>query len=349
MQQRIKDDCPAVSEDELALVGWFRKLTRNEQEAMRGTFHEERPPVGPAGLEELMRDYAQELRNLAKTRRTMEIYLGDLAKFQRFLNQSEMDITEMGLGMVKEFHQSLVQGGYVRASQSRILTVLKGFCRFLYREGVLGLPQMPQPQAFSVRAPPGLPSYLSQEDAAKLMEIPDTLTPYGLRDRAILELFYSSGLRLAELVDLDLEDINMENLSLFVKHGKGDKQRVGFFGKPCVAAIDRYLNEARPWLLEDQQTGALFLNRYGRRVGGRSVEVMVKRYAKLAGITRPVHPHMLRHSFATHLMENGAGVVQIKELLGHASLHTTQIYTSVTQLEAKRSFMDYHPRSGKED
>jgi len=349
MQQRIKDDCPAVSEEELALVDWYRRLTKNEQAALEGEFRKDRPPVGASGLEDLFRDYAGELRNLAKSRRTVEIYLADLAKLQRFLNRTEFDITEMGLDMVREFHQWLVEWGYSRASLSRILTVLKGFCRYLYREGVLGLPNVPQAQVFSVRVPKGLPDHLTVEDVAKLVETPDTLTSYGLRDRAILELFYGSGLRLAELVYLDLEDINIEKLSLFVKHGKGDKQRVGFFGKPCAAAIGRYLNEGRPWLVEDKQTNALFLNRYGQRVGNRSVEVMVKKYAKLAGLSRPVHPHMLRHSFATHLMENGAGVVQIKELLGHASLHTTQIYTSVTQLEAKRSFMEYHPRSGKED
>ena len=136
----------------------------------------------------------------------------------------------MGLGMVREFHKWLVREQYSRASLSRILKTLKGFCRYLYREGFLGLPNVPQAQAFSVRVPRGLPDYLSQEDVAKLLETPDTLTPYGLQDRAILELFYGSGLRLAELVDLDLEDINIEKLSLFVRHGKGEKQRVGFFG-----------------------------------------------------------------------------------------------------------------------
>ena len=349
MQTRAKDNGPAVSEEELALVDWYRKLTKNEQAALEGKFHKDRPPVGPTGLEELLQDYAGELRNLAKSRRTVEIYLADLAKLQRFLNQGELDITEMGLNMVREFHQYLIREGYSRASLSRILTTLKGFCRYLYREGVLGLPQVPRAQAFSVRVPKGLPDYLSVEDVVKLLEAPDALTPYGLRDRAILELFYGSGIRLAELVNLDLEDINLDSLSLFVKHGKGDKQRVGFFGKPCEAALSRYLEEARSWLVESKATTALFVNRYGQRIGGRFIEVAIKKYAKLAGLNRPVWPHMLRHSFATHLMERGAGVVQIKELLGHASLHTTQIYTTVTQLEARRSFMEYHPRSGKEE
>ena len=345
MQQRTKDIGPAVSEEELAMLGWFRKLSANERAALEGSFKQEYPPVGASGLEALLQDFAQELRNLAKARRTVEIYLADLSKFQRYLNRTEQDITELDVEMVRGFTKWLAAERYARLSISRMLTALRGFSKFLYREGVLGLPQMPRAQPFYTKVPKGLPEYLSEQEVARLLDEPDTITPYGLRDRAHMEVLYGAGLRVAELCDLDLEDLNLERMSLFVRNGKGGKQRLSFYGEPCLRAINRYLEEARPYMVQGKITSALFLNRYGRRISYRSVEKSVAEYARLAGLRR-VWPHLLRHSYASHMTERGAGLMQLKTLLGHSSVSTTQVYVQVTEIEAQKTFERYHPRSG---
>lgn len=181
-----------------------------------------------------------------------------------------------------------------------------------------------------------------------LLEAPGPSTPQGQRDRAIIELLYASGLRISELVNLNLEHINLDTHEIRI-FGKGSKERRVLMGRPAADALTIYLAKGRLLLkgkLAKKSTNALFLNRYGKRLSARWVQHMLIEYGKTAGLdieARPHHPHILRHTFATHLLDGGADLRVVQELLGHASLSSTQIYTHVTKSQAKKVYMAAHP------
>jgi integrase/recombinase XerC len=193
-----------------------------------------------------------------------------------------------------------------------------------------------------------LPSFLSGEEVVHLVEAPDTSTPLGQRDRAMLEILYASGLRVSEVVGLELSNVNLEAREIRV-WGKGSKERIVLMGKPAASAVDIYIRKGRPQLLGKSRTEALFLNRYGRRLSERALQKTLVRYAAKAGLDKRVHPHLLRHSFATHLLDGGADLRVVQELLGHANLSTTQIYTHVTQSQARKVYLAAHPRAEKDE
>jgi len=182
----------------------------------------------------------------------------------------------------------------------------------------------------------------------RLLNAPDLSTPQGLRDRALIELLYASGLRVSELVNLDLEQINFDTNEIRV-WGKGSKERVVLMGKPAADALRTYISQSRPELLGDKRNNALLVNRYGGRLIGRRVQRLLKKYASLAGINKRVYPHLLRHTFATHLLDGGAGLRVVQELLGHANLSSTQIYTHVTKSQAKKIYLAAHPMAREKD
>jgi integrase/recombinase XerC len=193
-----------------------------------------------------------------------------------------------------------------------------------------------------------LPSFLSSDEVTHLLEIPDTTTPQGQRDRAMLEFLYASGLRVSEIVGLNLDNVNIETREIRV-WGKGSKERMVLIGKPAASALDIYLRDGRRRLLGNSRTEALFVNRYGRRLSERFLQKAISKYAIMAGLDKRVFPHMVRHSFATHLLDGGADLRVVQELLGHANLSTTQIYTHVTQNQARKVYLAAHPRAKKEE
>jgi integrase/recombinase XerD len=231
---------------------------------------------------------------------------------------------------------------YRATSVARALSAVRSFHRFLVREGVTDRdPAVAVPRP---RLPRSLPRPLPVEDVRRLLEAPDPGTPTGVRDRAILELLYGSGLRISELTGLDVDDLDMEGGSLRVL-GKGGKEReapLGSFGKEAVSA---YLTRGRPALASGGTRGALFLNARGGRLSRQSCARLLGRYVRRAGIERRVTLHTLRHSFATHLLEGGADVRVVQELLGHASVATTQIYTLVTSQHLREVYEASHPRA----
>jgi len=182
----------------------------------------------------------------------------------------------------------------------------------------------------------------------RLLEAPGLSTPQGLRDRGLIELLYASGLRVSELVNLDMERVNFDTNEIRV-WGKGSKERMVLMGKPAAEALKTYLSQGRPKLLGDKRSSALFVNRYGGRLIARRVQRLLQKYASLAGINKRVYPHLLRHTFATHLLDGGAGLRVVQELLGHASLSSTQIYTHVTKSQAKKVYLSAHPMAREKD
>ena len=236
----------------------------------------------------------------------------------------------------------LVQLGYARSSVVRKLSALRSFLRWLAKEGLIE--GDPLPRRGVMKRERRLPDFLSQRDSARLVEAPDSTTPVGLRDRAILEVAYGSGLRVSEVRGLDVASVNLHTGELRVV-GKGSKERIVIFGDAAKSALYAYLGEARPKMANRTSGAALFLNRYGGRLTQRSIQQKVRRYAAKAGLRSGVHTHTLRHSFATHLLEGGADLRVVQELLGHSSPATTQIYTHVTQRQAREIYMAAHPRA----
>ena len=292
--------------------------------------------------------YLRGQRGLAEN--TVRIYLSDLSSFRDYLAREGLSLTDMDRQFLRGYLAWLVTeagrgaGGYARVSVARKLTVLRTFYRFLVQEGLFGSTPVPSGRSFRIKVQKPLPGFLSKREVERLLEAPDDTTPLGARDRAILEVLYSCGIRLAELQGLDLENVDLPRRELLVR-GKGSKERWVVFGQPTHAALIHYLGEARPLSTTGPET-ALFLNRYGQRLSRRSIEKLVRRYAAQVGTRDGVHPHTLRHTFATHMLEGGADLRVIQELLGHSSPTTTQVYTHVTNQEALAAYLAHHPRSG---
>ncbi len=276
---------------------------------------------------------------------TLRNYGSEIGQFAAFLEAR--DITSWDAvtpRLLEEWLGELARAGIAPASVSRRLYEVRAFFHFLARRGYLE----ENPLA-SVKGPKlgrRLPRYLTVDEVFALLRAADGDSPFALRDRAILELLYGSGIRLGELVALNVDDVDLERRELWVREGKGGEERIALFGRVAAAVLRTYLSQGRPALVNpDRPTPALFLNRYGGRLSRVSVTNIVHRYARLAGIRKEVTPHMLRHSFATHLMEGGADVRVVQELLGHKSPQTTQIYTHVSQEHLKRVYDRYHPRA----
>jgi integrase/recombinase XerC len=197
----------------------------------------------------------------------------------------------------------------------------------------------------SPKIPKRLPDYLELQEIEALLTAPDPVDPQGQRDRAILEVLYASGVRVSELVSLNLGNVDLRQGELRV-WGKGAKERLALLGEPACRALKHYLQDGRLKLIkENKAPHALFLNRLGGRLSTRSVSSILDKYARLAGLGRRVTPHIMRHTFATHLLDGGADLRTVQELLGHADLSTTQIYTHVSQTRAREVYRKAHPRA----
>ena len=301
-------------------------------------------------LDGLVQRFAQFLRGQkGRSENTVRVYITDLQPFLTFLDDQELDVRDLNRHHLRRYLAWLStsargkDGGYARVSVARKLVVLRSFYRFLVQEGIIATNPIPKGRTFSIKVQRSLPIFLGKQEVERLIVAPDIQEPLGMRDRAILEMLYSSGMRLSELHGLDMQDVSLAAHDVRVQ-GKGSKERVVLLGKPAAGCLDLYLRSARPQL-ERNGTQALFLNRYGGRLSRRSIEKVVVRYAMLAATRPGVHPHTLRHTFATHLVEGGADLRVVQELLGHSSPSTTQIYTHVTQNEARAEYMTTHPRA----
>jgi site-specific recombinase XerD len=301
-------------------------------------------------FEELARQYRRYLRGQrGLSENTCRIYLTDVASFRQYLAIERRDPSQMDRQMLRGYLAWLATSarggreGYARVSITRKLSALRSFYRFLVQEEWFRSSPVPNGRSFQIKVEKPLPTFLGRQEVTRLLESPDTSEVLGRRDRAILEVLYSCGVRLAELHGIDLPDIKFASREILVR-GKGSRQRWVLFGKPAEDALLDYLSDSRPRLAATPTT-ALFLNRYGQRLSRRSFEKLVRQYAARAGLRHGVHPHTLRHTFASHLLEGDADLRVIQELLGHSSPTTTQHYTHITRGEARNAYLNYHPRS----
>jgi len=272
---------------------------------------------------------------------TVRNYTTDLLDFFYFLKDKKIDsLKEVDRHTLRDYLSQLMERGFVKASIARKLSAIRSFYRYLLREEIIST--SPVATTSSPKLDKRLPSFLTIEEMNRLLEAPDLSTPQGLRDRALLELLYASGLRVSELVSLNLEQVNLETRDIRV-WGKGSKERMVLIGEPAARALTDYLNQGRPELLGNKVSSALLLNRYGKRLIERRVQRILEKYANIINIGKRVYPHMLRHTFATHLLDGGADLRVVQELLGHASLSSTQIYTHVSKSQAKKVYLSAHP------
>lgn len=276
---------------------------------------------------------------------TVRNYQEDLRPFFQFLEQEgRKAIGEVDTNVIRSYLVWLSHKGYVKASMARKLSTLRSFYKYLAREKVIV--ESPALRISLPKLDKRLPVFLSPQDAVRLIQTPDISKPQGLRDRAILEMLYASGVRVSEISGLDLTNIDLSSREIRVR-GKGSKERITLIGKPALSALELYIAKGRGELLQDKRSSALFINRFGKRLSKRTVQSVVKQYAQKAGIASDVHTHTLRHTFATHLLDGGADLRVVQELLGHESLSTTQIYTHVTQSESRKVYLAAHPRAKK--
>jgi integrase/recombinase XerC len=291
--------------------------------------------TGPrAESEQLVTDYlrALELRkNISAF--TQRNYRSDLVHFLDFLDERERPLDAVDRLLVREYLSSLVDAEFAPPSIARKLSTIRSFFRYLREEGVVEAD--PLLGVRGPRRPKRLPAFLTDEQVQTLIASADDDSPKGLRDRAVLELLYASGLRVGEVAALDVSDVDLHERAALV-HGKGSRERMVVMGKPAARAVERYTSDGRPHLAKQKEI-ALFLNRDGTRLSQRAIQIMVKRQALAAGIERSVHPHLLRHTFATHLLEGGAELRVVQTLLGHSNVNTTQIYTHVTDAAKRRT------------
>jgi integrase/recombinase XerC len=268
-------------------------------------------------------------------------YTADLLEFFGFLRTSGVSSPrEVDRLALRDYLAHLMKQGFVKTSIARKLSAIRSFYRYLVREGIIST--SPVATTSSPKLDRRLPSFLTPEEVKRLLQAPDSATPQGQRDRAILELLYASGLRVSELARLNREHVDLDTHEIRV-WGKGSKERIVLMGEPAIKALTAYLDDGRPKLLAKKRSNALFINRYGARIPERRIQRILEKYAGLAGIDKRVYPHMLRHTFATHMLDGGADLRVVQELLGHADLSSTQIYTHVTKSQARKVYLSAHP------
>ena len=306
-------------------------------------------------------------RNLSEY--TVRNYLDDLTPFFQFMDMQEVQSpAHVDRGFLRQYVAWLMSArpvkvggsqwkrGHERASVTRSLAALRSFFRYLVREGAV--PPSPlwkqgsrQSKTLIPKVEKSLPKAIGHEEVARLISTPDDQENPGrhkdpamqVRDRAILEMLYATGLRVSEVSALDLRDVDMARRRVRTV-GKGSKEREVVLGKPAQDALERYIREARPLLAGPKSADAIFLNRFGGRLTKRTIQEMVRRYG-LQSIDTRVHPHMLRHTFATHMLDGGADLRIVQELLGHSSPATTQIYTHVSLAQSRNAYLKAHPRA----
>ncbi len=310
-------------------------------------------PALSAALNDVLDGFLQFLK-LAKnaSAHTVKAYRADIAQFLGYVETNG----ELGPGAlhrvervhVRAFMTELQQGDYKRTSLARKLASLRAFSRWAQRQGYMQ--NDPTIGVVTIKQEERLVKFLREPEIETLLESPDD-SPDGLRDRALMELLYASGIRAGEAHELDVQDMDLDEAEIRIRHGKGDKERVALMGGMAVRTMRDYLRNGRPILAahnEGKPDPAVFLNKFGRRLSDRGIRRTFDKYFRIASERLKTTPHTMRHSFATHLLNHGADIRAVQELLGHAHLITTQVYTHVTTERMMEVYAKAHPRAEEE-
>jgi site-specific recombinase XerD len=296
----------------------------------------------PASWEAALLLLDRDLRTRASAEKTRRAYAIDVTQLARWASGRGLDPDAVDHRALRAFAQELSQAGAAASTVARKLAAIRAFYRCLREHGHVA--QNPADLVATPKRPRALPDVLRPQDIAALLDRIPTATPLETRDRAMFELAYASGLRAEELVGLDLTSVDHDAETVRVE-GKGAKTRLVPAGESALRAVARYVDRARPLLVQDAAQGALFVSKTGRRLSTSDVRRRLQVWTRQAAIQGGVHPHALRHSFATHLLDGGADLRAIQEMLGHASISTTQIYTRVESARLKTAYARAHPRA----
>jgi integrase/recombinase XerD len=293
-----------------------------------------------AGIEAEYLDHLRVERGLAAG--TLLAYGRDTARLRAFAAGRGREVLDLSQRDIGDFMASLRQEGLSPRSVARVVHGIRGLFRFAVREGRLRVDPMENLRA--PRAFQALPRYLTEAQVEALLGAPDTATPLGVRDRAILEVLYATGLRSSELTGLRPRDVDLA-VGIVTTLGKGRKERIVPLGESAAGWVSRYLREVRPALVRGADVAVLFVSARGGRLSGVGLWGIVRRHAVAVGVEDVLTPHVLRHSFATHLLEHGADLRAVQAMLGHADISTTQIYTHVSRERLRRIYDQFHPRA----
>jgi len=293
------------------------------------------------GSATLIADFARYLgleRNYSK--RTVDAYCRDLRQCSKFFQKKSLELGEAKGGDLRDFQHSLHEKGLSNRSIQRKISSLRSFYAYLFRIG--SIEANPALHLTSPKMEPKLPSFLFEAEVAEILSQPLSLDFFDLRDYLILDILYSSGLRVSELASLTVRHFQA-GFQRFQIMGKGKKERVVFLSPPCISWLKKYLHQHqnRP---DTTESSPLLLSRRGQGLTVRAIQLIVRDYLGRVGIFKSISPHVLRHSFATHLLNHGADIRSVQELLGHASLATTQVYTHVSRTRMKKEIENHHPR-----
>jgi integrase/recombinase XerD len=298
-----------------------------------------RPPQAETMLDPFLH-YLTVEKGLSKN--TIEAYGHDLDRFLKYLKEHGIeDLSGLGKFDIRAFLLFLKKQNLTARSVTRNVVVLRAFFRFLNQEGLLEV--NPVEGLESPKTARKLPEILTRGEMERLLEQPDVKTPLGMRDRAMLEMLYAAGMRVSELMDLPLNQVNLEG-GFVLLYGKGSKERVVPIGQEALKWVASYLKTVRGGFMKGRESPSLFVNRSGKAMSRQRFWQSLKAYGAKAGIGKKITPHLLRHSFATHLLEGGADLRSVQMMLGHSDISTTQIYTHVTGERLKKTHQRHHPR-----
>jgi len=277
---------------------------------------------------------------------TSKNYEIDILEFKEYLNRESINYLDVDYDFIKGYLMQLYNKKLSRASVSRKLSSLRSFYKYLFNNEFIKT--NPFKYVSTPKKEKKLPKYLGVEELELIFNIPNLLTPLGQRDKVILEVLYATGIRVSELVDIKISDIDFYRKEIRVL-GKGNKERIDPFGDYCLDAIDLFLEDGRKKILEKHHTSCdyLIINEHGKKITTRGVEKIIDNIVKKASLKKHISPHMLRHSFATHLLNEGCDIRTVQELLGHESLESTQIYTHVSNERLRSVYLKCHPLNNK--
>ena len=273
---------------------------------------------------------------------TINGYDYEITKFLDYLNDNHLDYKKINIDMIRNYLKYLDSLKYKKNSISKNLSSLRSYYKFLTEEKVVL--NNPFKNISNPKKDKKLPDFLNYEEINKLFDSADTKTPLGLRNRCILELLYDTGIRVSELVNLKINDIEFDKKTINIL-GKGKKERIVYYGDYLQEVLEKYINDSRKYLLNNKVSEYLILNNNGSKITTRGVEYIIDKMVNEAAIKHKISPHVLRHTFATHMLNGGADIKSIQQLLGHESLSTTGIYTHITNDVLRQEYLKNHPRS----